>query len=546
MLKLKEKRVTPEAKSDWNEDEDDEEEDEGDEDEDDETWGDGGTATEEYSLESYAIPIEKENTVYFAVAMRSIFEKPINNVKLVKQIPEYFDNINIKDTTIGDANTKGNELIWTIESLDPEETVLLKFTGDIMVDSIESKKTGDIKVTYEGKSSFAEGLKIDKFDAYTRNKFYVDTIERDEEPSVWDCKLVFENTSEFIIQLLNADVYSPEDKTKKFVDIDPNDIPPLPAGAKWYSKPWKYESEDFPSFRKLLEFRVVPDFQTHVNGTLSISDVELSVASIKGDVVYSLKEGIPEREEEVIESDIENIINVPTFKKKDIYASLKIVNDGSAPLNEIKISHQEFSEEFKPPESDEVKLLWDGNEIDLSSEAVFIDDDELRIEISDLKDSSTGMFEPESELEIQYPIHCTNPIRDSRFESDITYMANTYPLSQELEYKPIAPIIEAIHLRRKFRIAKEVIHSGDLGTYDIILSIENIGDMTLENLILLDKVPDSFEYGDYSLQPEITDEVGEDTLKWTIKELEPGEKLEITYEINGKGEYHPSDAQLAF
>jgi len=64
-------------------------------------------------------------------------------------------------------------------------------------------------------------------------------------------------------------------------------------------------------------------------------------------------------------------------------------------------------------------------------------------------------------------------------------------------------------------------------------------------LILLDKVPDSFEYGTYSMTPEITDEVGQDTLKWDIEVLEAGDHLEITYEITGTGAYSPSDAQLA-
>ncbi|MHA1337465.1 MAG: hypothetical protein ACTSVV_04105, partial [Promethearchaeota archaeon] len=77
------------------------------------------------------------------------------------------------------------------------------------------------------------------------------------------------------------------------------------------------------------------------------------------------------------------------------------------------------------------------------------------------------------------------------------------------------------------------------------LTVENIGNSPLQNLVLLDKVPDSFEYGEYSLEPAVTDEVGADTLKWTIEKLEEGEKLEITYKIKGSGDYKPSEAQLA-
>ncbi len=226
-------------------------------------------------------------------------------------------------------------------------------------------------------------------------------------------------------------------------------------------------------------------------------------------------------------------------------ATLKIVNNGSAPLNEVTIIQQTFSDEYQPPKADEIKLTWDGEEVEVASAAVSIENNEFKIDLNDLKDSSTGMFMPESTMEFEYPIHCTKPARESTFESEITYLANTYPISQELEFKPEVPVIEAMHIRRKFRIGKEVVPIGDLGNYKIILTLENIGESPLRKLTILDKVPDSFEYGSYSMTPEITDEVGQDTLKWDIDELEVKDSLEITYEITGKGKYSPSDAQLA-
>ncbi|TFG18584.1 MAG: DUF11 domain-containing protein, partial [Promethearchaeota archaeon] len=106
-------------------------------------------------------------------------------------------------------------------------------------------------------------------------------------------------------------------------------------------------------------------------------------------------------------------------------------------------------------------------------------------------------------------------------------------------------LIEALHLRRKFRIGKEVVPIGALGKYQIILTLENIGTAPLQNVVLMDKVPDNFEYGSYSGgKPKITDEVGEDTLKWTIDLLNAEDKVEISYQISGSGEYSPSDAQL--
>lgn len=498
--------------------------------------------SDEASLESYGISIEAENTVTFAIAMRSLFEKPIKNIKVTKNIIGEFGNVRDVDASVGEASVKGGQLVWEIENLDPEKTVVCKLVATIKVSSIEKVKTGTIEVVYSAASSFAGGLAIDKFDAYSTNRFYIDVIERDAEPGVWDCKLVFENASEFIIDLFNADVYARDAEGKKFVDIDPNDVPRMPAGAQWHSNMWEYKSEDYPKFKKMLEFRVVPDFQTSVNGTIAITDVELAIASITGEVLYTISE-----KEEPTEKEIsEKLIQVPTFKEKDVIAIHKLQNNGSAPLNEVTVQHQFFRDAFQAPNADQIKLIWDGSEVELASNAVSSHDNVLKIELKDLKNSSTGMFEPESSLEVHYPIHCINPAQDARFESEVMYLANTYPLSNEIEVKPEVPVIEAIHIRRKLRVGKEVLAVGALGTYKITLTVENIGDKPLTNITLLDKVPDNFEYGKYSVQPEVTDEVGSDTLKWTIEELKEAEKQEFTYEITGTGDYHASDAQAAY
>jgi hypothetical protein len=64
--------------------------------------------------------------------------------------------------------------------------------------------------------------------------------------------------------------------------------------------------------------------------------------------------------------------------------------------------------------------------------------------------------------------------------------------------------------------------------------------------MIIDKVPDSFEYSDFSMEPEVTDEFGEDTLKWEIESLDPGDEIEITYEIKGEGEYEAKKAQVSY
>jgi len=298
----------------------------------------------EYNLESFGISINKTNTVYFAIGMYSFFEREISDVSVIKKIPGEFEKVRVIDVSVGNAEVEGDQINWKISELDPEITALLKFRADILVDTKDAVKTGTIDVSYIGSSSFTGGLEIENFDGLTNNKHYIDIIERDEEPGVWDCNLVFENPSEFKIDLFNIDAYAPEDPDTKFIDLG-EVTPKLPAGALWNSPPWQYESDEYPSFRKEINFRVFSEMQADVKGTIAIEDVELVLASITGEVIL-------EEPELAIPTEEENVIVLPSYKDNDIPTTLKYVNDGSAPLNEVKLTQTGFDDKFRPPKPD--------------------------------------------------------------------------------------------------------------------------------------------------------------------------------------------------
>lgn len=517
--------------------------------------GDSGNVSEEldvnivgYELESFGLAINQENNVKFVVAMLNSFEIPITKVKLVKNIPLEFENLAITSASMGLAKIEDNKLIWTIENLPAGNCVFLKFSADVQIKGLETIGSGSIEIAYTTTSSFLEGLEIEKFEALTRNKFYVDMIERDETPGLWDCSLVFENPSEFKIELFNANVHSPENETKNFVIIDPNNTPKLPAGARWYSNPWQYESKDYPAFLKKLDFRVMPAFKTEVKGIIIVDEARFILASIGGEIVYKATEPtkVPLREE--IE---ENVIIIPSYKEANVNAVLKVVNNGSAPLNEVIIEHAYFSEIFQPPKIEEVKLLWNGKEIDVGPANIFILESspkKLIVVLKNLRESPWGMFEPNSIIEVSHPIHVINPPKDAKLDPEVIFRANTYPLGQEVIYVPKpenVPKIQVIHIRRKYRVGKEIAPIGEIGNYEIILIVENIGEFSLREFVLMDKVPRNFECGEFSTDPEVTSEEGTKFLKWSVEPIEEGKTLEFRYKIRGQGQYHPSKAQLA-
>lgn len=506
--------------------------------------------TERMNLESFGIAINQLNEVTFGIAVYNLFEKPIKSLEIIKEIPSEFDNINIADYSHGDVERDGNEVTWTIEELEPDTLALLKINADLTIEEKEAVKTGVVKVNYKAQSSFTGGLSIEKFEAYTNNKHFVDLIEREKEPNTWDCELIFENPSEFDIELYGVDVHDKETPSKSFITLDSDILPILPPGARWKSPTWQYESEDYPSFQREINFRVDHDFQADVSGEISLAEEQLVLASIIGELDYELPE-------EIVKEFGEN--TVPSYHDVDIMAIHTLTNDGSAPLNEIKFTQQGFSAYpgFYPPDPDDpedfekMELLVDGDSIELDPDDIYVDKDSIQVSLENLRET-TGMIEPDSEVELRYTIHAIQPKEELDFETQAIFNANTYPVGEELEYIPDpedTPVISVVHIRRKYRLGKEIVPLGKEGKYQIILFLENLGtkkENTLKNFTVVDKVPDSFEYDEFSMDPEITDEFGEDTLKWEIEVLEPGEDIEITYEITGEGEYEAKKAQVTY
>ncbi len=505
---------------------------------------------EEKSLESFGIGIGQLNTVTFAISVYNLFEKPITNLKVIKSVPSEFENIKITDSSEGYAEVEGDEVEWTIEELEPERLAVLKIKADITVQTKDAVSTGTIKVSYNGASSFTGGLEIETFEGYTTNKHYMDLVERDEEPDMWECELVFENPSEFDIEFYDANVYAPENPDKSYITIDPDYPLLLPPNAMWRSPMWEYESEDYPAFRRELSFRILPEFEAEVVGETSLAEEQLVLASITGILTYEFPEEVAKRFPEN---------TLPSYEDNDVIAILTLENNGSAPLDEIKLTQRGFSDypDFSPPNPDDpedferMELLVDGEPVDLDRGDIRVTKDMIQVSKFNLRNTSIGMIEADSKVELRYPIHAIQP-REGEFEADVIYNANTYPLGEELEAVPVPeeiPIISIVHVRRKFRVGKEIIPMKAEGKYKIILFVTNLGDAKeneIQNFTIIDKVPDNFKYGEFSIKPEIIDEYGEDTLKWEIELLEPEQDIEITYTITGQGEYHPSKAQLTY
>lgn len=479
------------------------------------------------NTESYSLTVNQDNEIYCGISIKNTSTNNLSNVKLRKMIPDIFDNVTIIKESSGTAEIgeyNGEKAIfWSLEEIPSDGEQKLEIKLDVNIQDKDQKvRSGKINVNYTSLSSIS-GIGIEKFDAYTNNAFYIGTAEMDESPDKYECQFTFENKSEFMVRLVNADVYDRK-SDKKYIDIDASEIPPLPEGAKWESNVWEYDAEEGedPNFKTKVEFFVIADHQINTSSNLELNDLELAVASISGELSY-------------------DVTQLASFRESTFNATLKVENTGGADLNEVTLKDL-IQDGFRAPSENNIIVSLNGNEIEVGAESINVKNNSVAIELKDLRDQDLGVFKPGDVIEVTYPIISDKPSKDVTFISDVMYTANTYPAGKPLKVVPEAIEIEVVHIRKRLIKGKEIIGLVTPGEYEITLYVVNTSKFDLENFEIIDRIPENFEYTDLSLDPtEVVTMEGMDALKWVIESIAPGDRFEIKYKISGEGK--PSDAQ---
>lgn len=511
-------------------------------------------------MESYSLSLLEENKVLFKINVKNIRDYPIRDITVTKEIPDGFRNIDILNTSKGEVKTNvENKLEWKIDSLDAEEEISVQLNMTIEIPDREYKpKTGKIKAEFYADRALT-GIEIEKFDAYSDNFVAIQEIQEDENPDMFACAVQFENQSDFSIRIVNLDIIDPETQ-EKVLDIDPKEIPPLAAGAKWISKEWKKESKNAiePVFHKKVEFFLMGNRQTSTMGEIEIEDIELAVAMISGSMNYSVD-------------------SIASYRVKPFDVLHQIKNTGGADLNDLVITEtiqngyippvEEDIELYilRPLEGDDISAELDPNEIidwknlgdpiPIASDMIEIipnnkNSDEphtVEVKLSNMRENPIGMITPGSLVRIKYPITANKPAKNTTFDSKVQYVAKTYPAGAPIEFSPDTITIPIEHTRKVLLKGKKVQSLDIAGEYKIILTLRNQGEHTLTNVILQDVVPKNFDHGEYSINPTESDLLEEkEVLVWRIDEIEANETIDISYVLKGVGEeYKASEAQFS-
>ena len=486
---------------------------------------------------SHSLALNAENEIYMKITLNNNSDDKLAKIEVRKMLPEYFSNVQIVSESTGKSDVRvehDNRIaFWEIEELDANSEAIIEFRVFVFIDNKDMKiRSGELSVNYQA-PLHTSGIEVSKFDAYTNNSFNIITSELDEEPNSYECKFIFENKSEYLVRLVNADVYDPDNKSNKFVDIDPNEIPEIPGGGQWESESWVYNGKEgiYPSFKTKVEFFAIADHQFTTEFKINQDDVALAVASIDGSIQYSLDK-------------------LQSFKITPFNLMAKISNTGGALLDEVTLV-EKIQSEFLPPKPEEVEVLVNGATFDVSSDAITIEPEDqdpatehtVTIKLMNLKDSSYGGIKPGDEVEFKYPITAFKPTRETLYHADTLLTANTYPPGKPLEIKAEPIDINVVHVRSNIARGKDIRALDEEGEYEITLSVKNMGEGELVDYALTEKIPEALVLLDVSEGANIGDEGESKVLTWNFESIPANEIVEVKYKIKSSGDVKVSETQ---
>jgi hypothetical protein len=479
----------------------------------------------------------KENPVKITIKVKNETDGQLDNIVLNKTIPPELTMVNVESTSSGatefDEGTR--TIIWKDFVVYPREesTLVISATGN--VEDTDSRRAGEIVVTYRGEDQQRSGLTPD-MTALTEFLTGIETAET--EPNQWECTLECSNESDLMVRLDKAEVYlTPEDGGEKQKMID--DAPRLEMfpNQEWSSK-FEIGSKSPPKCNQEVIYTPMRVIAKRVLGTVEKTPQKLPVARID----YTKEFDPPE---------------VGSFDKTPVEVTIEVKNVGSARLNSFTVEDS-LPDDVMPPKPEHITAWVRGREYSGELEVDIDPEDQnpevphkMTFKILNLKDS-VGEVEPGESVKINYAIMAWRNRPEKEYPSPIYCEAHIYPegLAAECASAEDGHKIGILYKKRSISTKKGINKGSDPGQFMVVLVIENKGEVTVENVEVTDWIPAGFEYvsSDPVEEAPMEKPVEDGTnLVWSWTRMNPGDKKRINVAVQAgedAGEYERREPQV--
>ena len=226
-----------------------------------------------------AFRYEMDNKCRLTLRIINPLDQAITNIKLSRELPKYFEEIEIQNPQVGVAGIVGGEQIrllnWDIVSLDANQEARLDVICTIHPEDSEMKALGTLDVSY-----LINNYKLTYLSPEIRGLTdSMSGIEREEssEPGIWECNVEFINDSEFQIRLEDIKVtHKITTGSETVVSQAPNRL--LNPGQEW-NHAFKVESKNVPELNSTIGFTPLFVVITRVKGEIHKVPTTYSVIS---------------------------------------------------------------------------------------------------------------------------------------------------------------------------------------------------------------------------------------------------------------------------
>ncbi|RDE13650.1 MAG: hypothetical protein C4K47_05915 [Candidatus Thorarchaeota archaeon] len=477
----------------------------------------------------------KENPVRITLHLKNETDGQIDNIIVNKTIPPELTKVKVDSAKSGmakfDEGTR--QVVWKDFVIYPKEESTLTLSGLAHVDDVSEKNAGEVVISYKSQGQQRSCLDPD-MTALTEFLSGIETAET--EPNHWECTLECSNETDLIVRLDKAVVFlTPEGggEKKKMVEVAPR--VEMKPGETWRSS-FEVDSKAPPKCTPDVVYTPVRVVKRRVLGTATKVPQILPVCQITYAKSFDPSE-------------------VSSLDKTPVEVTIDIKNSGSARLDQIEVEDS-LPDDVMPPKKEHVTVSVAGKEYTGTYGVTITPDDQnpetphkVRIKISGMRDSM-GELKPGDSLKVSYAIMAWRNRPEKEYPSPIHCWAYTHPagFAAEAVSTPFAHKLGVVYRKRRIAAKKAISKGSKAGEYVITLVVENKGEVTVENVKLVDWIPSGFTY--VSTDPR-EDEPKRNPAKdgtdmvWTWARMNPSDKKSLRIVVKGEGEYQRREPEVA-
>ncbi|MBT3970924.1 MAG: hypothetical protein HOE92_01760 [Euryarchaeota archaeon] len=488
---------------------------------------------------SLSVALADEATkILIEIEVENVSAVSLNDVIVTREIPSEIE------ASANGAEVGEGMLTWNVGTLASGQTKVLNVDANILVSGIETVDSGALKATYSANATLST-VNFKEVDAFCRGFSFMQ-VDEDERPDNWQCKAVFENRSSFAVDLVKLQVRMADSGEMLFDIADvPEDI--LPDG-KWESEMKFVEASEKPNLINELGYTVIPRVSHSTEGSIDVQQQTFTI--LEANLEKKFSTGI-----------------LRSYRQQEVGVTITISNNGSSDINLMRFT-DDIPGLFEAPNLESMRITMDGTLLSTEQYRAEVKDG---ITLEEFRKSPDGPghsmtltvgtkgplgLAPGKSLEITYTLVSPDPSPDNldvAAPAKCEFSAERFgPVcSRETES---APAIRVSHKRRKFSAGKTVIPVGGKGRYEVLIMFENRSDSALQDLAIHDILPSGFEISDCIVRGanrekrddvDMKSESSESgtTVEWNVPVIGKGERLEISLEIKGSGEFDAQEMQ---